>query len=386
MIQKSQGKLNLNPRLESHLTVRESRFMQSQAGRQLHRVHLELTNVCNCRCDFCAGPTMERSTRHMDLELAKRLISEIDARSLCRELTFHLLGEPSLHPHFFSILGFASRTGLQTSLVTNGILLGDDFGTKLRTRSLDQLTISLQTPDKFSFSFRNAPISFDDYKDGLLRFLTDTYADWSKSTFVIRFLSTHFFDKIHVLKSSYGDACSDFSAQRMAMKAWAREIYSAIGADETDVERALQKLDSVQIGIWNRIWIHHRIRFDIWHMLDWIDWSSAPDAPEVQAGDCFYRKDHIAILSNGDVVLCSLDFNGRTTLGNVSDSTLRDVILSNKAQHVFSEFEHGRVSLPYCRKCMASWERILKALGLGTTTIAAQQAIQTTFHNECRIW
>ena len=328
---------------------------------------------------------MERPKRHMELELAKRLISEIEARHLCRKVTFHLLGEPSLHPDFFRILAFASRTGLQTSLVTNGILLGDDFGAKLRTCKVDQLTISLQTPDEFSFGFRNAPISFDEYKEGMLKFLADTYTDW-KSKYVVRFLSTYFFDKIQGTKSPYGNVCSDFSTQKVAMKSWAREIYSAIKANETDVQSALQKLVTVQLGSWSRVWVHDRIRFDIWHMLDWIDWSMVPNAQEVQFGDCFYRKDHIAILSNGDVVLCSLDFNGRTTLGNVSDATLRDVIMSNKAQHVFSEFEHGRVALPYCRKCMASWKSILKALGLGTTTIAAQEAIRTTFHNECSIW
>jgi radical SAM protein with 4Fe4S-binding SPASM domain len=121
-------------------------------------------------------------------------------------------------------------------------------------------------------------------------------------------------------------------------------------------------------------------------MLEWLDWSIYPKAAEVKYAECFYRKDHFAILSNGEVVLCSLDFNGHTTIGNVNDTTLSSIINGDKARKVFSEFEQGQLALPYCRKCMANWQAIPKALGLGTATIAAQQAILTTLRNECSIW
>jgi hypothetical protein len=98
-------------------------------------------------------------------------------------------------------------------------------------------------PDEFSFSFKNAPISFDEYKDGILRFLKDTYAEWGKCIYVLRFLSTYFFDMIQESTSPYGNVCSDFSAQKEVIKSWARQVYSAIGVDENAAEIALQKLD-----------------------------------------------------------------------------------------------------------------------------------------------
>jgi MoaA/NifB/PqqE/SkfB family radical SAM enzyme len=329
---------------------------------------------------------MARPVQYMNLGLAKRLISEIHAYQLSRKIGFHVLGEPSLHPAFFDIFDFATRLDLYISLVTNGMLLHDDFGRRLCTYVPDELIISIQTPDSRSFACRNAPISFGAYKQSVLRFIGDLLRSGKCANIVFRFLSTYYLEKAQGLDSLYGGGCSDFSIQREAMKSWARAIYNVMGAGKQATHKALQRLRTIQLRNCNRIYIHPRIRFDVLHMLEWVDWSQRDDVPEAITGDCLHRKDDIAVLSNGDVTLCCLDFNGHTALGNVSDALLKDIMTSNKASYVLSEFEQGRIALPYCRKCIGSWQEFLKALSAGNTLRHTQKAMQLTRGSECYIW
>ena len=73
----------------------------------LQRVHLELTNVCQFNCVFCPKSEMTRSPGFMDTDPAKRLISDIRRHDICEKITFHVMGEPMLHPDFFDILDHA---------------------------------------------------------------------------------------------------------------------------------------------------------------------------------------------------------------------------------------------------------------------------------------
>ncbi len=67
----------------------------------IQRVHIELTNICDFNCIFCAKSIMKRSQGYMDKELAMRLISEVHENNVCEKITFHVMGEPTLHPDFF---------------------------------------------------------------------------------------------------------------------------------------------------------------------------------------------------------------------------------------------------------------------------------------------
>ena len=122
------------------------------------RVYLELTNACNCACEFCPRSAMTRPIQHMNLGVVKRLLSEISALGIAPKVTLHVMGEPTLHPHFFEILDFTARLGLHVSLVTNAMRLGGGFGRQLAQVPLHELTLSIQTPDVDSFVYRNAPL------------------------------------------------------------------------------------------------------------------------------------------------------------------------------------------------------------------------------------
>ena len=90
--------------------------------KQLKKVYLEITNLCNLCCAFCPG------TRR-----AKGFLTPADFQTLAARLRphteylyLHLMGEPLLHPQLGELLELAAAERFQVCLTTNGVLLNDE--------------------------------------------------------------------------------------------------------------------------------------------------------------------------------------------------------------------------------------------------------------------
>jgi MoaA/NifB/PqqE/SkfB family radical SAM enzyme len=106
----------------------------------------ELTYRCNARCRICSywkspsSPEEELSTKQIALALPK-------LRSAgCRMINF-TGGEPTLRRDLEEIVANASRLGFWTSIVTNGSTLTRERVLRLKQAGLDNLFISLDSPD-----------------------------------------------------------------------------------------------------------------------------------------------------------------------------------------------------------------------------------------------
>src|SRR5436190_21679361 len=86
---------------------------------------LELTNDCNFSCSYCPIREMSRSTGYMS---ARNAFQQLNAakKEGYRVVTFHVLGEPLLHPQATRIISYASNLGFSTILTTNGSLFNPD--------------------------------------------------------------------------------------------------------------------------------------------------------------------------------------------------------------------------------------------------------------------
>lgn len=353
---------------------------------QWQRVYVELTNACNCKCEFCPRSTMTRPVQHMNLGLVYRLLSEIHGLAIAPKVTLHVMGEPTLHPHFFQILDFTQRLGLDVSLVTNGTRLGGIFGQRLSQYPLHETTLSIQTPDATSFSHRHAPLNFEDYYRGIITFLQRMYTTQTQTRFSLRFLSTFLFEKTHTDMIPYSATCSQYSHLQAVLSVWCCDILSALGMTPEDVERILARLAQLRLHRWGHIELNNRLKFDIWPMLEWLDWSNRVHAQEVKTGACMHYRDHVAVLSNGDVTLCCMDFNGHTVLGNIGDCLLADIVQGEKARYIWSEFTQQRVALPFCRRCLGSWHQMLQSLRKGKTIRSTQRAMKVKQQSACQLW
>lgn len=65
-------------------------------------------------------------------------------------------------------------------------------------------------------------------------------------------------------------------------------------------------------------------------------------------------RDHFAILYNGDVTLCCIDFEGRTALGNLHKASLKEILSSDELGRIIDGFRRFRPVHPYCKHCLGS--------------------------------
>ncbi|MFC1652648.1 SPASM domain-containing protein [Planctomycetota bacterium] len=170
------------------------------------------------------------------------------------------------------------------------------------------------------------------------------------------------------------------------MLAWAHDILVELDVDAKSIRLIEERFAQASVTHDRHFQLHERLYFDAWPMLDWRDWTQPQDIPEVIYGECHQRQDHVVVLANGDVVLCCLDFDGQTRLGNVYDQLLTDILNGEKAQWITSEFARGRVAEHYCRKCMGHWQQTLQRLRKGRSTADTQAAIRASMLGRNDIW
>jgi hypothetical protein len=126
-------------------------------------VFLEVTNYCNFRCSFCPQGISTRPPEHMDTELAKDLIKQLHEAGYRKNLYFHILGEPLLHPDIFEIVRSASKRIPRSILFTNGSLLTDSNIESVFEAQPNELMIGMQLVDEESFGSRGSSMSWDQY-------------------------------------------------------------------------------------------------------------------------------------------------------------------------------------------------------------------------------
>lgn len=91
---------------------------------------LEITTGCNLNCLMCETHSAQRPTGQMELDLFRRALDELEKIG-CRMLTYHTIGEPTIHRRFAELLRISAERGFAVWLSTNGMLL-DRFFDALR--------------------------------------------------------------------------------------------------------------------------------------------------------------------------------------------------------------------------------------------------------------
>ncbi len=321
----------------------------------LQRVHIELTNICDFNCLFCPKSLMKRPPGYMDFDLAGRIIDEIAENGIAEKITFHVMGEPTLHPRFFDILSHALDRGVKVGLTTNGAGLGGEVGRRLLEYNLHQVDISLQTPDARSFTLRKSrTLSFDAYLRGILRFFHSYRTKWPETTFKFRFLNTRFRKKDMEEKVGPLKVISSTEELHTTFHYWAGHIYDILGVEQETREKAIRRIEALVSYKWNVVEIYPGLFFETYVLEDWGNAFGDKKILNAWGGYCFGMRDHFGILYNGDVTLCCIDFDGRTAVGSLANSSLKEVLSSEELGAIIRGFRKFQLVHPHCRRCLGS--------------------------------
>tara|TARA_B100000959_G_scaffold191511_1_gene200222 strand:+ start:3035 stop:4051 length:1017 start_codon:yes stop_codon:yes gene_type:complete len=134
---------------------------------------LEVTNLCNLQCEFCAttyfGPEVKRG--FIDLNLVKKIINEGAANGLYG-VKFNDRGEPLMHPDLAEMVRYAKSAGLiDVYFNTNALLLDEQKTKEILEAGLDRISISFEGHTSEVYEKYRIKSSYDKVVTNIRRFL-----------------------------------------------------------------------------------------------------------------------------------------------------------------------------------------------------------------------
>lgn len=85
-------------------------------------VGVEINNGCNINCVMCETHSADRPIGEMEPDMFRKSLDQLEAVN-CKTLTYHTVGEPTIHHRFADILRISHERGFEVMLSTNGLLI-----------------------------------------------------------------------------------------------------------------------------------------------------------------------------------------------------------------------------------------------------------------------
>ncbi len=310
----------------------------------MNSVYIEITNVCNLNCSFCpSGKANTNDADHagekrprefMSSELFERCITE--AATVAENVYFHVLGEPTLHPGFGLFLKKLETTPLKLNLTTNGTTIARTGKLILSSQAVRQVNFS--THAYAELSAEEAKQNLQDVQD---------FCEYACAERPDLYINLRLWN--------VGNPQS---------VAWNKYLIYKVGEtfhnslETISLENFCSRHKSFPVA--GRIYLHQDSRFE------WPDESSAASSstnsgpykgieeggdPKTVAGTCRALDTHVAILHDGRVVACCLDYSGKITLGHIQEQSLLEILDTPTARNLREGFEKHELRHPFCQSC-----------------------------------
>lgn len=257
------------------------------------KIYLEITNNCNLNCSFCIKNN--RQKKFMDINEFQIILNKIKDKT--KFLYFHVSGEPLLHPKINEFINLAKEKDFDINITTNGYLIKRIIDNK----NIRQINISLHSYDE------KYNKSLDDY----LKDIFEVIENLSNNTY-------------------------------FSLRFWANN------ENNSEIIKRLEKYFNKKIELRTGFEIIKNVFISMNKEFIWPDLNNNYYN---EIGTCYALKDHIGILSNGDIIPCCLDANGIIKLGNIFNDKIDDIIDSERYQKMLNGFKNNYKCEELCKKC-----------------------------------
>lgn len=278
-----------------------------------YRVYIELTNICGLRCSFC--PTKNLPTQTMSLELFDKTLSQVSKYT--NEIACHVMGDPLTLSNLSDYFDIVQKYSIKAVVTTSGYFISNHSFESLLHPSVKQINISLN-----SFNKNDTSMSFDEFINPILE--------------LCRFKNSYSKDKFINLRVWNID-------ELMSEKDFNQIIFSKLSS-YFKIDLDLQKIYKEK---------PKSIRLDykvLLHFDNYFEWPSLNNKVYGD-GTCQGLSSHIAILSSGVVVPCCLDGDGVMELGDLKNSSLENILHSQRANLIRDGFNQKKAVEDLCKKC-----------------------------------
>jgi len=284
---------------------------------------VELSGVCNLKCESCFQHLITEPLGLMKMDLFKKIIDEGAEKGLCA-IKLQIRGESFLHNQLFDCIRYAKDKGiLDVQVTTNGTFLGKDTIELILSSGLDAIIFSVDGHHAESLD-RKDNSSQQEVEENIRYLLAEREARKNSNPWV---------------------------RLRTCIQGSNKEEYAAV---KENIKERFPLADIVTVG---RI---HNFKDDE---------DSFPDLhTNYVLNPCTYLLQRLAIFWNGNATTCCMDYNNKFELGNVGEKGVQSIWLSNKMEVLREGHKQGkRIDTPICKHCLICTIRKDGSLLLDTT-------------------
>jgi len=282
--------------------------------KKFKRIYIEITNICNLSCNFC--PKTARELKFMEEDSFNHIVKAI--KPYTDYIYFHLMGEPFLNPKLNRFLEISNDNGLKVNITTNGTLINSVKDILIASPILRQVNISLS-----SFEANEKAEDLNRYIDNIVNFIIEAN------------------EKSNII-------CS--------IRLWNMDGDELKGCNKAnaDILNMLETKLRLSFSLSERLEGCHNIKLRDNLYLNMAEKFEWPDIDKVIAEEkvfCYGLRDHLGILVDGTVVPCCLDSEGNIFLGNIFETSLKDILASERANNLYDGFSRRCAVEELCKRC-----------------------------------
>lgn len=131
---------------------------------------LDITNVCNNNCIFCANSKSSRKKMMMDLSFGKRILKEAYENGT-REVGFYATGEPLVNKDLEEYISFAKQLGYKyVYITTNGVLLDKERSKSIIKAGIDSVKFSINASNARDYLLIHGKNDFEKVRQNVIEF------------------------------------------------------------------------------------------------------------------------------------------------------------------------------------------------------------------------
>lgn len=284
---------------------------------------VEPTVLCNLRCPQCITGMgrIERERNYFDLKTFKNILEQIGDKIWY--LLLYNQGEPFLNRSLTDYIKIAKQKGIYVGTSTNGHFLANEEDVQnLLNSGLDTIIISLDGPDAETYSKYRIGGNFEQVISGIEKLIQiRNHLKSNTPIIMVQCLVTR--DTERQLKP-IKNLAKDLNVDRLLLKTFQVESF----------EKGLNFLP--KNSKWSRYSIRHK---NLKHKT-----SSNKNCARL-----WYST---VILSDGRIVPCCFDKNGKYTFGTITKNEYIHQIWKSDAYNKFREkILQGRESFEICKNC-----------------------------------
>jgi len=281
-------------------------------------VSVELSSCCNLACPECmtGAGLLARKASFISYRLASDIATQLRGHVLSTWLSFQ--GEPMMHPEFFRIAELFR--GMNPVISTNGHYLDRENCISLAGSPLKKIIISYDgfSPDTYSIYRRGGDHAL--VTEGI-RMLTSTVRERKSGLKIVLQYLVHRHNE-HEVRAAAAFAASVGAGFRI---------------------KSMQLLDPERAGEWMPA-DRRKARYPL------SGGGARPDGRVPSAG-CFRMWTSAVITADGDVVPCCYDKNAAHVMGNMRNSTFRDIWVGDEYRIFREKVMRDRRLTDICSNC-----------------------------------